>query len=176
MFTYQGGRRQDRRCTACCTSRRTSIPTKKYPVLVRSTAARHTNGARETFATPSPLTEYGFLVAIARLAQRTPGRGKTFLDAIYLKLGVDRDRRQAAGVKALWDRPYVDKTRVGIFGTSYGGYASVDGDLLRHPDVFPAASRLVAADRLAQLRHDLHRALHVDSRRRTRTATTRAAR
>jgi dipeptidyl-peptidase-4 len=28
----------------------------------------------------------------------------------------------AEGVKALWSRPYVDRARVGIFGTSYGGY------------------------------------------------------
>ena len=46
---------------------------------------------------------------------------------------------QAAGVKSLWDRPYVNKDRVGIYGTSYGGYASAMC-LLRHPDVFAAAS------------------------------------
>jgi dipeptidyl-peptidase-4 len=45
---------------------------------------------------------------------------------------------QAAGVKSLWNRPYVDKYRVGIFGGSYGGYASILC-LLRHPDVFQAA-------------------------------------
>jgi len=27
-------------------------------------------------------------------------------------------------VKSLWSRPYLDKNRVGIYGTSYGGYAS----------------------------------------------------
>jgi len=43
------------------------------------------------------------------------------------------------GVKALWDRPYLDKTRVGIFGASYGGYSALMA-LLRHPDVFAAAS------------------------------------
>jgi len=42
-------------------------------------------------------------------------------------------------VKALWSRPYFDKTRVGIFGTSYGGYASAM-ELLRHPEVFAAAA------------------------------------
>jgi dipeptidyl-peptidase-4 len=45
---------------------------------------------------------------------------------------------QAAGVKALRQRPYVDGNRVGIYGTSYGGYASILC-LLRHPDVFQAA-------------------------------------
>src|SRR5262245_42217308 len=45
----------------------------------------------------------------------------------------------AEGVKALWNRPYFDKTRVGIYGTSYGGYSSVM-EILRHPDVFAAAA------------------------------------
>ena len=65
--------------------------------------------------------------------------GKRMLDAIYMKLGQVEIDDMAAGVKALWDRPYFDKTRVGIYGTSYGGYASVMA-LLRHPDVFAAAS------------------------------------
>ena len=61
--------------------------------------------------------------------------GKRTLDSIYLKLGQVEIDDMAEGVKALWSRPYVDKTRVGIYGTSYGGYSSVMS-LLRHPDVF----------------------------------------
>src|SRR6185503_2250143 len=36
--------------------------TKKYPVLVTVYGGPATNGARETFTTPSQLTEYGFIV------------------------------------------------------------------------------------------------------------------
>src|SRR5262245_8872247 len=112
-------------------------PGKKYPLIVQVYAGPDTNGASETFATPHPLTEYGFLVA--RFDSRSAaGRGKRFTDAIYMKLGVTEVDDQAAGVKSLWERPYVDRKRVGIFGGSYGGYASVLG-LLRHPDVFRAA-------------------------------------
>src|SRR5205085_4033143 len=96
------------------------------------------NGARETFTTPNPLTEYGFLVATLD-SRSAAGRGKRFLDAIYMKLGTVEIDDQAAGVKSLWGRPYVDRTRVGIFGTSYGGFASLLA-LVRHPDVFQAAS------------------------------------
>lgn len=112
-------------------------PAKKYPLLVSVYAGPATNGARETFTTPNPLTEYGFLVATLD-SRSAAGRGKRFLDAIYLKLGVTEVDDQAAGVRALWSRPYLDKGRVGIHGTSYGGYVSVLG-LLRHPDVFQAA-------------------------------------
>ena len=68
-----------------------------------------------------------------------PGMGKQYLDAIYLKLGQIEMDDMADGVKALWNRPYIDKDRVGIYGTSYGGYTSVM-EILRHPEVFAAAS------------------------------------
>jgi dipeptidyl-peptidase-4 len=113
-------------------------PNKKYPLLVTVYAGPATNGARESFTIPNPLTEYGFLVASLD-SRSAGGRGKKFLDAIYEKLGVVEMDDQAAGVKSLWGRSYVDKNRVGIFGTSYGGYASAMC-LLRHPDVFQAAS------------------------------------
>ena len=86
---------------------------------------------------PSAMTEYGFLVATLD-SRSAAGRGKKFLDAIYLKLGVTEIDDQAAGVKSLYSRPYLDQKRVGIHGTSYGGYASILC-LLRHPDVFQAA-------------------------------------
>ncbi len=113
-------------------------PNKKYPLLVSVYGGPATNGAREAFTLPNPMTEYGFLVATLD-SRSAAGRGKKFLDAIYQKLGVVEIDDQAAGVKSLWDRPYLDKNRVGIFGTSYGGYASAMC-LLRHPDVFQAAS------------------------------------
>ncbi len=113
-------------------------PQKKYPLLVSVYAGPDTNGARETFTMPNPITEYGFLVATLD-SRSAAGRGKRFTDAIYLKFGTTEIDDQAAGVKALWSRPYLDKNRVGIFGTSYGGYASAMA-LLRYPDVFHAAS------------------------------------
>ena len=115
-------------------------PSAKYPVLVSvyGGPASASNTARETFATPNPLAEYGFIV-VNLDSRAAPGMGKRTLDAIYLKLGQTEIDDMAEGVKALWSRPYIDKTRVGIFGTSYGGYTSVM-ELLRHPEVFAAAA------------------------------------
>ena len=113
-------------------------PARKYPLLVSVYAGPATNGARETFTTPSGLTEYGFLYATLD-SRSAAGRGKRFLDAIYRKLGTVEIDDQAAGVKELAKRPYVDGTKVGIFGTSYGGYVSALA-LLRHPDTFAAAA------------------------------------
>ncbi|HEY7499917.1 MAG TPA: DPP IV N-terminal domain-containing protein [Vicinamibacterales bacterium] len=115
-------------------------PSKKYPVLVPvyGGPASASNTARETFVTPSAITEYGFLL-VNLDSRAAPGMGKRTLDSIYLKLGQVEIDDMAAGVKALWSRPYVDKTRVGMYGTSYGGYSSVMS-LLRYPDVYAAAS------------------------------------
>jgi dipeptidyl-peptidase-4 len=112
-------------------------PDKKYPLLISVYAGPGTSGANETFTTPNSLTHYGFLYATFD-SRSANGRGKRCLDAIYQKLGTVEIDDQAAGVKSLWPRRYLDKKRVGIFGTSYGGTASALG-LLRHPEVFHAA-------------------------------------
>jgi dipeptidyl-peptidase-4 len=115
-------------------------PSNTYPALVAVYGGPEFNAitARETFVKPNPLAEYGFL--IAHLDSRAAaGLGKQALDGIYQKLGQAEIDDMAAGVKALWSRPYFDRTRVGIYGTSYGGYAAVM-ELLRHPDLFAAAA------------------------------------
>ncbi len=113
-------------------------PSRQYPLLISVYAGPATNGARETFATPHLLAEYGFLVATLD-SRSAAGRGKRFLDAIYQKLGTVEVDDQAAGARALAARPYVDPARIGIFGSSYGGYVSAMA-IVRHPDVFAAAS------------------------------------
>jgi len=113
-------------------------PTMEYPVLVSVYAGPGSNGARETFTLPNALTEYGFLV-VSMDSRSASGRGKRALDVIYMKLSTLEIDDQAAGIRALWDRPYVAEGRAGIFGTSYGGTSSAMA-LLRNPDVFQAAS------------------------------------
>jgi dipeptidyl-peptidase-4 len=113
-------------------------PDVKHPLLVSVYAGPATVGARETFTMPSSLTEYGFLVASFD-SRSASGRGKKFLDAIYMKLGQPEIDDQAEGVKFLGRRRYVDRKQVGIYGTSYGGTASL-ACLLRYPELFHAAS------------------------------------
>jgi dipeptidyl-peptidase-4 len=115
-------------------------PAKKYPALVSvyGGPASASNTARETFVGPVALTEYGFLV-LNLDSRAVPGMGKRTLDSIYLKLGQVEMDDMAEGVKALWSRPYFDKERVGIYGTSYGGYSSLMC-VLRHPEAFRAGA------------------------------------
>lgn len=115
-------------------------PARKYPILmpVYGGPASGSNTPTENFATPHANTEYGFLVVNLE-SRAAPGMGKRTLDAIYEKLGQTEMDDMAAGIKSLYNRPYVDKANVGVYGTSYGGYASAML-LMRHPDVFTAAS------------------------------------
>ena len=113
-------------------------PAKKYPALASVYGGPASAATSERFILPNPNTEYGFLV-LALDSRAVPGMGKRTLDQIYLKLGQVEMDDMAEGVKALWNRPYFDKTRVGIHGSSYGGYSAAM-TVLRHPDVFAAGS------------------------------------
>lgn len=113
-------------------------PAKSYPMLVSVYGGPGSNGLTENFASPNPLAEYGFL--ILRVDARTnAGKGRRVLDASYKQLGVVEMDDIAAGIRATWSRPYVDRTRVGIYGTSYGGTVAATV-LMRHPDVVQAAA------------------------------------
>jgi dipeptidyl-peptidase 4 len=112
-------------------------PAKTYPMLVSVYGGPSSNGLNENFAVPSGLAEYGFL--LLKIDARTnAGRGRNILDQAYQQLGIVEVDDIAAGIRATWLRPYVDRTRVGIYGTSYGGTVAALM-LMRHPDVVQAA-------------------------------------
>ena len=62
-------------------------------------------------------------------------RGLAFEAAISRRMGHIEVEDQVEGVRFLAERPYVDGTRVGICGWSYGGYMTCRA-LLRAPEVF----------------------------------------
>lgn len=112
-------------------------PQKKYPLIVSVYGGPESRVVRNTYQRGSRYTQQGFLVA--QIDNRgTEGRGKAFKDAVYGRLGDVDIQDQADGVRALRQRPYVDGDRVGIVGSSYGGYLAALG-VLKHPDVFHAA-------------------------------------
>jgi dipeptidyl-peptidase-4 len=113
-------------------------PSRKYPVLMSVYGGPVSPATNENWTMPFPQTEYGFIV-VSLDSRAAGGVGKRTLDAIYLKLGQVEMDDMAEGLKALAKRSYVDGTRMGVFGTSYGGYSSAMM-LLRHPEVVAAAS------------------------------------
>ena len=112
-------------------------PNRKYPLVINVYGGPSSRGISNSYQPADPACEFGFL--IATIANRgTTDRGKAFETATYLKLGTVDIKDQADGVKFLGQRPYVDATRVGILGHSYGGYMSALA-VVRYPDVFHVA-------------------------------------
>ncbi len=112
-------------------------PNKKYPVIINIYAGPESGGHSERYATPSQQTNYGFIVG-SFAGRGTSGRGKAFMDAMYLKMGTTEIDDHAEAVKEIGKLPYVDAQRIGITGTSYGGYSSALC-VLRYPELFHAA-------------------------------------
>ena len=116
----------------------TFTASRKYPVLMSVYGGPNSPATSENWAMPSAQAEYGFIV-VSLDSRAAGGVGKRVIDAIYLKLGQTEMDDMAEGLKELAKRPYVDGSRIGIYGTSYGGYSSAMM-LLRHPELVAAAS------------------------------------
>ena len=126
-------------------------PSKKYPVIVQVYGGPHSKQVHNTWETTdlrARVAQLGFLVAEFD-GRGTPQRGKKFGAGNYLKLGQTDIDDQAAAVRQLGRRSYVDSTRVGITGISHGGYNTLMA-VLRYPDVFQVG---VATAPLTDLRN-----------------------
>ena len=112
-------------------------PTVSYPLVVPVYGGPHSKAISNRYYHSSGdqrLAQLGFMVWRADNRGQT-GRGKAFEAATYLKLGQVDLADQAAAVRQIAERPYIDGSRVGIYGGSYGGYMSAIA-LLKEPDVF----------------------------------------
>jgi dipeptidyl-peptidase-4 len=109
----------------------------RYPVIVHVYGGPHSRAIRNSYETVgfrAALAQLGFLVAEFD-ARGTPRRGKRFQAGNYLTLGQADVDDQAAAVRQLGRRPYVDSSRVGVTGISHGGYLTMML-MLRYPDLF----------------------------------------
>jgi dipeptidyl-peptidase 4 len=84
------------------------------------------------------LTQKGYLVASVDNHGTPAPLGRSWRKAIYGQLGVVETRDQARAAKLLGQRPYVDTSRVGIWGWSYGGFMSLNA-IFQHPDIYRTA-------------------------------------
>ena len=112
-------------------------PNDKYPLVLSVYGGPGSKGVTNRYNMSDgnqALAQLGFLVAVCDY-RGVSGRGKAFQNLHYMKLGQVELEDHVAFVKALGQRPYVDTTRVGVFGHSYGGYFTCIA-LLKEPDVF----------------------------------------
>ncbi len=117
--------------------------TKKYPVIVYWYGGPHVqtignvwNGNASDYWFQF-MAERGYVV-FSLDPRGSDNRGKEFEQSIFRRAGDPQMEDLMSGVDYLQNLKYVDKSRMGLFGWSYGGFLTVDF-MLSHPGVFKAA-------------------------------------
>ncbi|WP_420128962.1 S9 family peptidase [Longimicrobium sp.] len=103
-------------------------PSRKYPVLMyvyggpgSQTVLNSWSGSR--YLWHQSLAQRGYIV-VSVDNRGTGARGRDFKKSVYLKLGQQEAADQIEAANWLASQPYVDAGRIGIWGWSYGGYAT----------------------------------------------------
>lgn len=118
-------------------------PVRKLPVIEHIYAGPFRTYNQRRFTTGSPwrgtfpqaLAQLGYAVFTVD-GRGTPERGKAFQDVIHRRFGqVEVDEHVAVLRQLAVTHPFMDLSRVGIFGGSWGGYMTVRA-LLTAPDVY----------------------------------------
>ena len=99
---------------------------KKYPVIMSQYSGpgsqevldRWSIGAENYFA------RAGYVVVCVD-GRGTGGRGRKFMDVVYRNLGHYESIDQVAAARHTASLPYVDPSRIAIYGWSYGGYETI---------------------------------------------------
>ncbi|HEX7118984.1 MAG TPA: S9 family peptidase [Longimicrobiales bacterium] len=114
---------------------------RRYPVLMyvyggpgSQTVTDAWGGSR--YLWHQALAQRGFIV-VSIDNRGTGARGSAFKKVTYLNLGEVESDDQIAGARYLASLPYVDPSRIGIWGWSYGGYMTAL-TMARGGDVFRA--------------------------------------
>lgn len=117
-------------------------PKKKYPVLMFQYSGPGSQNVADRFPVADffwhqMLAQHGYIIVCAD-GTGTGFRGERFKKKTYLQLGNLESNDQIAVARHLAGLPYVDKSRIGIWGWSYGGFMSSTCIFKGH-DVFKAA-------------------------------------
>lgn len=81
------------------------------------------------------LAQQGYLVVSVDNRGTPAPRGRAWRKIIYRKMGIVNSGDQAKATEAFIKRPYVDSSRVGIWGWSGGGSSTLNA-LFRYPDLY----------------------------------------
>jgi dipeptidyl-peptidase 4 len=118
-------------------------PGKKYPAIIYVYGGPHSQLITDSWLGGAGL----FLNYLAGLGyvvftmdnRGTSFRGRDFEQAIFRNLGIKEASDQMIGVNYLKSLQFVDSTRLGINGWSYGGFMTVTM-FLKHPGTFKVAA------------------------------------
>ncbi len=112
---------------------------KKYPVVIYTYNGPHVQLVTNSFLGGASLwmhylAEKGYIVFTVD-GRGSMNRGKAFEQAIHRQLGTAEVEDQLAGVEWLKSQSYVDGSRIGVHGWSFGGFMTTSL-LLKSPDTF----------------------------------------
>jgi dipeptidyl-peptidase-4 len=116
-------------------------PNKKYPILFYAygepAAQTVTNSWGDTeYLWHTMLSQQGYIVASVDNRGTPSPRGRAWRKAIYRKNGIVNSADQANAVKAIVAKmPFVDGSRVGIWGWSGGGVSTLNA-MFRYADIY----------------------------------------
>ncbi|HMS38805.1 MAG TPA: S9 family peptidase [Pyrinomonadaceae bacterium] len=116
-------------------------PNKKYPILfyVYGEPAAQTvtdSWSGEDYLWYLMLAQQGYIVASVDNRGTPAPKGRAWRKAIYRKNGIVNSADQAGAVKAMLAKmPYLDASRVGIWGWSGGGVSTLNA-MFRYPDLY----------------------------------------
>ena len=116
-------------------------PSKKYPVFIYVYGEPHSQTVLNSWGTAQAqyhraIAELGYIVVSIDNRGTPAPKGAAWRRSVYKSLGPLSTEEQAAGIKELArTRPYVDLSRVGIWGWSGGGSNTLNA-MFRKPDVY----------------------------------------
>jgi dipeptidyl aminopeptidase/acylaminoacyl peptidase len=116
-------------------------PARRYPIVDNQYMGNIRQAVPHRFVGSYPgdesyaLAERGFVVVVVD-GRGTIGRSKAFHDATYEQVGTFEVADHVAAIRQLAaTRPYLDTTRIGITGFSWGGYYTLRAMLIA-PEIF----------------------------------------
>jgi dipeptidyl-peptidase-4 len=117
-------------------------PARKYPILFQVYGGPGSQTVIDAWGGQQylwhvMLTQQGYVVASVD-NRGTGARGRDWRKIVYGQLGVIETQDQAAAARVIGRLPYVDSTRMGIWGWSYGGFMSLNA-LFQAPEVYSTA-------------------------------------
>lgn len=98
-------------------------PSRKYPLVMIQYSGPNSQSVMDAFGIDwsDYLTTQGFIVASVD-GRGTGARGEDFRKCTYMNLGVYESDDQVAAAKYFATLPYIDSSKIAIWGWSYGGY------------------------------------------------------
>ena len=102
-------------------------PAKLYPVLLTQYSGPGSQSVRNRWSVDweDALTKRGYIVACCD-GRGTGFRGEEFKKCTYADLGRKEYEDQLSFARFLATQPYIDKSRIGIYGWSYGGFMALN--------------------------------------------------